>query len=130
MLLFIIHSINAEEPSLEDCKCWAGYEPQKNKDGQAECHGTFLLTIRPCNVPEPPQCKCSGEVNGILNDGTGTYCSYRVKGEEVKKWKCENEDEWKKYEEDLKQYNETHKKEEVAEEVAKEEPVKEEAPKE
>lgn len=113
-LLSVIYITNCEELTLENCKCWTGYEPAKNGD-KIECQGKLILSLRPCNVPEPPQCKCTGEVNGILNDGTGTYCSYSVKGENVKKWKCENEEEWTKYEEAYKKYQELHKTEEPAE---------------
>lgn len=103
ILFLAVYSVfAADELTVENCKCWTGYKASKSSEGTVQCEGIMLLNIRPCNVPEPPECKCTGEVNGILNDGTGTYCSLRMKGQEVKKWKCENEEEWKKYEEEVK----------------------------
>lgn len=109
MLCLIYSTYCDEELTIENCKCWKNYQPVKSGDS-IQCDGTLTLSQRECNVPEPPECKCTtSEVNGILHDDTGVYCSYSVKGENEKKWKCENEEEWKKYEEEYKAYEEKRK---------------------
>ncbi|KAL3286034.1 hypothetical protein HHI36_000547 [Cryptolaemus montrouzieri] len=75
------------------CKCWEGYRAQYGKDG-AQCFGIRLMHIMPCNVPQPPRCICSGSVNNILKDGTGTWCTTYKKGHELRRWPCENTKEW------------------------------------
>ncbi|KAK9869204.1 hypothetical protein WA026_002954 [Henosepilachna vigintioctopunctata] len=56
------------------CKCWDGYKPQIDKDGP-HCFGVKLTHIMPCNLPQPPRCVCTGSVNNILKDSTGTWCT-------------------------------------------------------
>lgn len=85
---------------ISDCKCWDGYKPMKSDNG-VRCYGILLLHAMNCNEPERPDCKCSGEISGILSDATGTWCTYYQKGKETKKWACENKEEWDKF---FKQY--------------------------
>lgn len=78
---------------LSECKCWSGYEPKKSDDG-IRCFGVKLLHAMECNEPQRPDCKCSGNVTGILSDSSGTWCTEYIKGEDSKKWPCENKEEW------------------------------------
>ncbi|KAF5284415.1 hypothetical protein FQA39_LY17090 [Lamprigera yunnana] len=76
------------------CKCWDGYKV--NVDG-TECQGILVRPVMPCNEPEPPQCKCNQNATDILNEDTGLWCRTFTKGAEIKRWKCENQDEWAKF---------------------------------
>lgn len=81
---------------LSDCKCWSGYKATKTDDG-IRCLGVFLLHAMDCNEPEKPECTCTGDVNGILVDATGTWCVKYEKSEDPKKWACENKEEWEAF---------------------------------
>lgn len=96
-----ISTINGK--AAENCKCWDGYEANNGPDGP-ECRGILLLHSMPCNEPQPPQCKCSGNVTGILKDETGIWCSTYAEGKEVKRWSCENAEDWKKFFEQNPEY--------------------------
>ncbi|XP_044744097.1 uncharacterized protein LOC123306261 [Coccinella septempunctata] len=78
------------------CKCWDGYKPHISKEGP-ECFGVQLMHIMPCNTPRAPRCVCTGEVNNILKDRTGTWCSTMKNGKELKRWPCENTRDWDEF---------------------------------
>ncbi|KAF2896902.1 hypothetical protein ILUMI_09275 [Ignelater luminosus] len=96
-------SVTNAKPSPKECKCWDGYEPKIGADGP-ECSGISILRTVPCNESQPPQCKCSGNVTGILKDETGIWCSTYAEGKETKRWECENKDEWNKFYEEYPDY--------------------------
>lgn len=96
-VLILFGGVHAGNLTEETCKCWEGYEPQLFQDGEVACIGWLLPTLMECNVPEPPRCVCSGEVTGILTDSSGTWCSIYSKGEEIKRWACENKEDWRRY---------------------------------
>lgn len=100
IFLFIALVTLTRADELSGCKCWTGYRAMKSDDG-VRCFGILLLHSMDCNEPERPDCKCSGDVNGILSDATGTWCSQNQKDGENKKWACENKEEWEKF---FKQY--------------------------
>lgn len=50
-----------------------------------------------CNEPQKPQCKCTNNASGILTDATGTYCTQYSEGIQLRKWDCENSEEWSNY---------------------------------
>ncbi|KAF5295148.1 hypothetical protein FQR65_LT10536 [Abscondita terminalis] len=91
---FLVSAASISAKPLEGCNCWEGYKA--NGDG-TECQGILVRPVMPCNEPEPPQCKCSTDATDILNEDTGLWCRTYVKGVEVKRWKCENQDEWGKF---------------------------------
>lgn len=93
VFLFITLISLSHADELKDCKCWSGYEPKKSDHG-VRCFGVLLLHAMECNEPERPDCKCTGDVNGILSDATGTWCSQYEKQGSPKKWACENKEEW------------------------------------
>ncbi|KAK5641184.1 hypothetical protein RI129_009731 [Pyrocoelia pectoralis] len=78
----------------ETCKCWEGY---KAKGDGSECVGILVRPVMACNEPEPPPCKCTENATDIINESTGLWCRNYVKGVEIKRWRCENQDEWAKF---------------------------------
>ena len=96
MGLFAVAFVLADE--VDDCKCPDGYHATKDANtGGAICSGDRVFALRPCNVPQRPRCVCGEGVTAITNDATGTWCTKSENGEEVKRWACENEDEWKEF---------------------------------
>lgn len=95
LLLFVSLTTFSKADDLSDCKCWEGYKAKKTDDG-VRCIGVLLLHAMECNEPKRPDCKCTGNVGGILYDTTGTWCTKNEK-EELKKWACENKEEWETF---------------------------------
>lgn len=97
-MLFIISAFlviaNADE--LENCKCPDGYVAAKNDNGLI-CNGIFLKAIMPCNLPHRPRCVCSPPVTAILSEHGGVWCYQARRGIEIKRWPCENTDEWDEF---------------------------------
>ncbi|CAH1110136.1 unnamed protein product [Psylliodes chrysocephalus] len=75
------------------CKCWDGYRVDFGKNGP-QCVAMNQYHIMPCNMIKSPKCKCSGVVSNILKDRTGTWCTRYNRGKELKRWPCENIEEW------------------------------------
>lgn len=94
LLLAVFALTSADE--LSDCKCWTGYQAAKTPEG-IYCNGIYLFHTMECNVPEPPRCVCNSDATGILTDKTGTWCSQYFRGKELKRWHCENKQEWEEY---------------------------------
>lgn len=97
VLLGLTLALSVLTSAENDCKCWQGYQPHQTKEGSTICRGVMFLTELPCNIPEPPECKCSKNVTGIVTDATGTYCSTYSKGKEMERWSCENKEDWDRY---------------------------------
>ncbi|XP_017770111.1 PREDICTED: uncharacterized protein LOC108557909 [Nicrophorus vespilloides] len=97
-LAFLVCVYGQKVTKLEDCNCWEGYEAKQDNDGKIMCQGKMVLALKPCNLPEAPKCVCTEDtVTGILSDAEGTWCNQRKAGKEVKRWPCENKDEWSAY---------------------------------
>lgn len=82
--------------TLENCKCRPGLVPKETGDG-IQCSGIVLKIITPCNIPYEPSCKCTGDVSSIKKTKDGVWCVKSESGKEVKKWDCENKEEWDEY---------------------------------
>ncbi|KAJ8933623.1 hypothetical protein NQ318_002821 [Aromia moschata] len=93
-LLTVLSSSLALE--LSECKCHTGFEPKAIEE-RVKCVGTYVTTTKPCNVPERPSCKCSGNVSAILNNIEGTWCLEYARGLELRRWPCENQEEWERF---------------------------------
>ncbi|KAJ8934220.1 hypothetical protein NQ314_013498 [Rhamnusium bicolor] len=95
VLLAVTSMVFANE--LSDCKCHVGYEAKKEESGAVKCYGIYIKAILPCNLPRRPRCVCSSTVTGIIHDDTGTWCGEFSKGREIRRWACENKEDWKEY---------------------------------
>lgn len=82
---------------LDDCKCGPGLEARETSDG-VKCVGILKKIITPCNLPRIPRCVCTGEATSSVNSAKdGSYCLHSEKGVEIKRWDCENKEEWDEY---------------------------------
>lgn len=95
LLLALISVAFADE--LSDCKCLEGYRPDKTPEGVVMCYGIFNKALAPCNLVQRPRCKCGPEVTGILSDASGVWCVKNVRGKQIKRWQCENREEWEDF---------------------------------
>lgn len=87
--------VNGDE--LSDCKCGEGQQAQKTPEG-VKCLGILTKIIVPCNVPRIPTCRCTGDATASVNSANeGSYCVQSKEGKEVKRWDCENKEEWAEY---------------------------------
>lgn len=94
--LAIVSPINMV--AVSSCSCWDGFEPFKSSEG-VKCFGKLVLNTMPCNVPKRPDCKCSINVDAILVNSDGIWCTkYDSKTKKSTKWPCENQNEWKQFE--------------------------------
>ncbi|XP_019870789.1 uncharacterized protein LOC109599267 [Aethina tumida] len=80
--------------SRQTCVCFTGYEPIYVNDGWL-CEHNYR--IYPCNAVEGPKCVCSGEESNVLRDKAGVSCVLYKKGKEIKRWPCENQEEWDEF---------------------------------
>lgn len=85
------------DDDITKCKCNEGYEARKDPDGKVKCYGILLKAIMPCNLVSHPKCKCSEPVTSVLTDANGTWCTQFTKGKEIKRWECENKEEWEEF---------------------------------
>ncbi|XP_028130046.1 uncharacterized protein LOC114326045 [Diabrotica virgifera virgifera] len=89
---------------ISDCKCNSLREPRKDPDGIVRCHAkrVFLLPVE-CNLPIYPDCTCSEPATAKTltpdheTNRTEYSCTKYGHGKLIKKWPCENEDEWNKF---------------------------------
>lgn len=95
IILAFIPLVFADE--ISDCTCLEGYRPQLDEDGKAMCYGIHVKAFAPCNMIKKPTCQCGPEVTGILNDASGVWCVTYNRGRRVKKWRCENREEWETF---------------------------------
>lgn len=95
-LFFLTVSALTLADELENCKCWSGYEPASTPEGVL-CQGIYLLHTMECNIPQPPRCICNSDATGILTDKTGIWCAQYFRGKEIRRWHCENKEDWDKY---------------------------------
>nr|XP_023013718.1 uncharacterized protein LOC111503600 [Leptinotarsa decemlineata] len=95
-LLIVAPCIAISDGRTLTCTCWDGYRAEYHQNG-AQCVATDQFHIMPCNMAVAPKCKCSGRVSSILKDRTGTWCTRYRKGEELKRWPCENVKEWDEF---------------------------------
>lgn len=94
-MVFLIVIANADE--LSDCKCGEGQEAQKTPEG-VKCLGIVTKIILPCNLPRIPRCLCTGDATASVNSvDEGSYCVQNDNGREVKRWNCENKEDWDEY---------------------------------
>lgn len=94
VLFVLVLETQGQVTELEACNCWEGYKPERKADGSVHCAGTQVFAIKPCNMPRPPRCVCTGHVSSILTDHEGTWCAVFEKGVEKKRWACENTNDW------------------------------------
>lgn len=92
LILLLITAINSQE----ECSCWKGYEAIY-KDDQWKCSGIYVRRSMECNLPEVPVCECSSDATAIMQDRKGIWCIKYKRGREVRRWLCENMEEWAEY---------------------------------
>ncbi|XP_030747930.1 uncharacterized protein LOC115876337 isoform X2 [Sitophilus oryzae] len=91
---FIFSGNDAKEIiSTTSCKCWENYRADVGENG-LQCVALDQFHIMPCNMPKSPKCICSGGISSILKDESGTWCTKYSNGEELRRWPCENRQEW------------------------------------
>lgn len=97
ILLGALLVILANGDEVPDCKCSPGTEAKQTPEGP-KCLGIRTKIILPCNLPKIPTCLCTGDATASVNSvKEGSYCVQNEDGKEVKRWDCENAEEWEEY---------------------------------
>ncbi|XP_076268808.1 uncharacterized protein LOC143201565 [Rhynchophorus ferrugineus] len=92
--ILLTNLVNSRQVTpLSSCKCWENYKADMGDNG-LQCIALDQFHIMPCNMPKSPKCICSGGISSILKDESGTWCTKYSKGEELRRWPCENRQEW------------------------------------
>jgi hypothetical protein len=104
--IFCIQLAYQEDGTSSECKCWDGYEVTNN----SYCLGVTWLTYNKdhkCNEPVIPDCKCTN-ITAKLIDAEGTWCAFYQNGTQLKKWNCENTEDWNQYRKSYKEFTEKY----------------------
>ncbi|XP_028130050.1 uncharacterized protein LOC114326046 isoform X2 [Diabrotica virgifera virgifera] len=73
------------------CTCQEGFYAKEDNSGSARCITFDKKYTLPCNTPP---CVCSGNLAEVRVSDEGLACSEFHFGAELKKWPCENKDDW------------------------------------
>lgn len=98
-LAYLIHFAYLEE---SECKCWEGFAETNDTIAQEtdyRCLGATFQTYNRrhyCNEPKSPTCECTNATSFVIDD-SGVHCVQYSQGHELKRWDCENTEEWSNY---------------------------------
>ncbi|XP_057667922.1 uncharacterized protein LOC130900931 [Diorhabda carinulata] len=80
----------------EDCRCLDNYEARNDPKSGYKCYGLVSKVISNCNTIRRPKCLCT-DPTGVLTDATGTWCTEYRSGREIRRWSCENRNDWEAF---------------------------------
>lgn len=91
--------LGKKEYSLENCTCTKDYHPHLNADNKVQCYGVKITQTYPCGYLKRPACVCSKYEHNtyVINPYHFGWCILTIMEVIIRRWPCDNEEEWERY---------------------------------
>ncbi|CAH1181656.1 unnamed protein product [Phyllotreta striolata] len=93
VLLFAVMFSKIDSFEMDGCLCKIGSTPRRDFDGTIKCWQDDVYNITEC-MTKAPGCRCSDPTAEVLESDDEVVCSNLGIKNTVKRWPCENKDEW------------------------------------